>query len=105
VRYEFVVATVYVASKFMKNKDSTNVKVALPAIPPEFGVAIQDTDGVVVAYLISVAIWIPASGWFGDRFGTKRTFLFALTVFTVASALCGQAQSLVQVVAFLAAAC
>jgi EmrB/QacA subfamily drug resistance transporter len=80
--------------------DSTIVNVALPAIAREFGVAIQDTDGVVVAYLISVAIWIPASGWFGDRFGTKRTFLFALTVFTVASALCGQAQSLVQLVAF-----
>jgi EmrB/QacA subfamily drug resistance transporter len=100
VRYEFVVATVYVASMFMNIMDSTIVNVALPAIAREFGVAIQDTDGVVVAYLISVAIWIPASGWFGDRFGTKRTFLFALTVFTVASALCGQAQSLVQLVAF-----
>jgi len=36
-------------------------------------------------------VWIPASGWIGDRFGTKRIFLLALFVFTVASALCGLA--------------
>jgi EmrB/QacA subfamily drug resistance transporter len=97
---ELVVAAVYVVSMFMNIMDSTIVNVALPAIAREFGVAIQATDGVVVSYLISVAVWIPASGWLGDRFGTKRTFLFALAVFTVGSALCGQAQSLLQLVVF-----
>jgi EmrB/QacA subfamily drug resistance transporter len=45
-------------------------------------------------------VWIPASGWIGDKFGTKRTFLFALAMFTTASALCGQAHGLGELVAF-----
>ena len=40
---------------------------------------------IVLGYLLSLAVWIPASGWIGDRFGTKRTFLFALAMFTLAS--------------------
>ena len=55
---------------------------------------------IVVGYLLSLATCIPASGWLGDRFGTKRTFLSALAVFAIASALCGVAQSLGQLVAF-----
>jgi EmrB/QacA subfamily drug resistance transporter len=97
---EFVVAVLYVASMFINILDSTIVNVALPAMAREFGVAVQATDGVVVSYLISVAVWIPASGWLGDRFGTKRVFLIALGIFTAASALCGQAQSLGELVAF-----
>jgi EmrB/QacA subfamily drug resistance transporter len=58
------------------------------------------TESVVVAYLVSLAVFIPASGWLGDRFGTKRIFLTALALFVGASALCGQAQSLEQLVAF-----
>jgi EmrB/QacA subfamily drug resistance transporter len=56
-------------------------------------------DGIVVAYLVSLAVVIPASGWLGDRFGSKRVFLSALTLFTVASALCGLAQSYDQLIA------
>jgi EmrB/QacA subfamily drug resistance transporter len=97
---ELVVAVLYVASMFLNILDSTIVNVALPAMAREFGVAVQATDGVVVSYLISVAVWIPASGWLGDRFGTKRIFLLALAIFTLASALCGQAQTLVELVAF-----
>ena len=43
----------------------------------------------MTGYLLSLAVWIPASGWIGDRYGTKRTFLVALGVFMLGSALCG----------------
>ncbi|MBV9170071.1 MAG: DHA2 family efflux MFS transporter permease subunit [Chloroflexi bacterium] len=97
---EVVVAIVYVVSMFLNIMDSTIVNVALPAISREFDVPVHATDGVVVAYLISVAIWIPAAGWVGDRFGTKRTFLLALLIFTSASAACGLAANLSQLVTF-----
>ena len=53
----------------------------------------------MVAYLVSLAVIIPAAGWVGDRWGSKRTFLFALGLFSLASALCGLAQTLNQLVA------
>src|SRR5207253_8304058 len=57
-------------------------------------------DGVVVGFLVSLAVFIPASGWLGDRFGTRRVFLAALVIFTIASALCGLAQDFGQLVGF-----
>ncbi|MEI8240263.1 MAG: MDR family MFS transporter [Actinomycetota bacterium] len=51
-------------------------------------------------YTLSLAVWIPTSGWLGDRFGTKRTFLFALAAFTVGSAACGFASTIGQLIAF-----
>src|SRR5712691_12608525 len=50
-------------------------------------------------YLLSPAIWIPASGWIGDRVGTKKAFLFALIVFTTSSALCGVAWNIQSLIA------
>jgi EmrB/QacA subfamily drug resistance transporter len=93
-----IVGAVYVSAMFMSIMDSTIVNVALPALAHQFSVLAPQTDGVVVGYLVSLAVWIPASGWIGDRFGTKRTFLFALGLFTVASFACGFSQSLLQLV-------
>src|ERR1700760_3191339 len=50
--------------------------------------------------LLTLAVIIPSSGWIGDRFGTRRTFIIALVLFTVASALCGLSGSLTQLVIF-----
>ncbi len=96
----YVVAAVYVAAMLMNTLDATIVNVALATLGREFGVPATSTEAVVVGYLVSLAVFIPASGWLGDRFGTKRVFLAALALFVVASALCGQAQSLEQLVAF-----
>ena len=87
-----IIGTIYVVAMFMTVMDATIVYVALPAIARGFDIGAPATDGVVVGYLVSLAVWIPASGWVGDRFGTKRTFVFAITLFTVASALCGLSQ-------------
>jgi len=95
-----VVAVVYVCGMIMNSLDSTIVNVALATLSREFDVTPAAIESVVIGYLVSLAIFIPASGWLGDRFGTKRIFLTALLIFTIASALCGMAQSLNQLVAF-----
>src|SRR5205807_7025141 len=91
---------VYVAAMFMTIMDVTIVNVALPRLGRSFGVEATHVDTVVVGYLVSLAVFIPASGWLGDRFGTKRVLLTAIAIFTGASALCGLAQSLTQLVLF-----
>jgi EmrB/QacA subfamily drug resistance transporter len=83
----------------MTGVDMQIVNVALPTLSSDFGAPLSDVQWTVIAYVLTLAVVIPASGWIGDRLGTKRTFLFALALFTVASALCGAAQSLPQLIA------
>ncbi|GHO80515.1 MFS transporter [Ktedonobacter sp. SOSP1-85] len=94
------VSVVFVAAMFMSIMDSTVVNVALPALSRQFNVTGTAIDAIVVGYLVSLAVIIPVSGWLGDRVGTKRIFVSALVLFTVASALCGLATSLPMLVAF-----
>ncbi len=94
------VAIVYVAAQFMSIMDSTIVNVALPTLRIRFNVPGASIDAVVVGYLVSLAVFIPVSGWLGDRWGSKRVFLVALAIFSLASALCGLAGSFGQLVAF-----
>lgn len=95
---QVAVCVCYVAAMFMNGMDATIVNVALPAIAAEFGVPPSATSAVNVGYLVSLAVCIPVSGWLGDRFGTKRVFLSAFGVFVLASALCGVAAELPQLV-------
>ena len=95
--YQSTVATVFVVAMFIDIMDGTIVNTALPAIGKDLHHGTpSDLAWIVLGYLMSLAIWIPASGWLGDRFGTKKIFLFALLMFTVASALCGTADSINQ---------
>lgn len=83
----------------MTAMDMQIVNVALPTLSHDFQAPLSDVQWTVIAYVLTLAVVIPASGWIGDKFGTKRTFLFALALFTLASALCGAAQSLPQLIA------
>ena len=94
------VCIVFVTAMFMSIMDTTIVNVALPSLGRQLGVANTSIDAVVVAYLVSLAVVMPASGWLGDRWGTKRIFLLALALFSIASALCGLAGSFVMLVIF-----
>ncbi len=94
------VSIVFVAAMFMSIMDSTIVNVALPSLSRQFNAIGTSIDAVVVGYLVSLAIIIPASGWLGDKLGTKRVFLSALALFTLASALCGLAPNLPLLIAF-----
>ena len=94
------VAIAYVTALFMTAVDMQIVNVALPTLSRAFSSPLTDVQWTVIAYLLTLAVVIPASGWIGDRVGTKRTFLFALALFTAASALCGLATSLMQIILF-----
>src|SRR5260370_28678838 len=95
-----VVGVVFVSAMFMSIMDATIVNVALPTIGRDFKVSPTAVDSISIAFLVSLAVFIPASGWLGDRLGGKRVLLAAIAVFTAASALCGLASSLGELVAF-----
>ncbi|MFW2381654.1 MAG: DHA2 family efflux MFS transporter permease subunit [Acidimicrobiales bacterium] len=90
---------VYIVGLSMTIIDGTAVNVALPTLARQFGVASTDIEWVALAYLLTLAAVIPAAGWLGDRFGTKRMFLTALTLFVIGSMFCGASQSLAQLIA------
>jgi EmrB/QacA subfamily drug resistance transporter len=97
---KIAVGIVFVSAMFMNIMDITIVNVALPTIGRDFHIAPTAVDGIVIAYLVSLAVFIPASGWLGDRFGGKRVLLTAIVVFTLGSALCGLAQNMTELVLF-----
>ena len=100
ISQKVAVGAVFVAAMFMNIMDVTIVNVALPTIGRDFHVRPDAVDTVAIGYLVSLAVFIPASGWLGDRFGGKRILLMSIVIFTGASALCGAAGSLGQLVAF-----
>jgi EmrB/QacA subfamily drug resistance transporter len=97
-----VVSVVFVACMFINIMDGTVVNVALPTLSRYFAVPIGSVSGVVTGYLVTLAVAMPVSGWIGDRFGARNTLLASIALFTAASALCGLATSLPELVAFRA---
>jgi EmrB/QacA subfamily drug resistance transporter len=100
ISQKVAIGVVFVAAMFMSILDTTIVNVALPTIGRDFKVSATAVDSISIAFLVSLAVFIPASGWLGDRFGGKRVLLAAIVVFTAASAACGLANSLAELVAF-----
>jgi EmrB/QacA subfamily drug resistance transporter len=100
IEYKYLVGIVFVFGLFMDLLDMTITNVAIPTLSKEFGAATTTIEWVVTGYLLSLAIFIPVSGWAGDRFGTKRVFMFALSVFTISSLLCGIAWDINALIAF-----
>ncbi|TXC68030.1 DHA2 family efflux MFS transporter permease subunit [Sphingomonas ginsenosidivorax] len=92
LKYKVAIVTVF--ALFVDLLDLTTVNLASPTLRREFGASIGLAQLAVTAYVVTVAIVMPASGWAADRFGAKRTFLFSLAVFTLGSALCGAAWSM-----------
>lgn len=95
-----VVPVMFVATFFLVVMDGAITTVALPSIARQFGVSAAGTDSVAVVYPVCVGITIPLSGWLGDRFGGKPVLIGAMGLFTLASALCGIAGGLGQLVLF-----
>lgn len=79
---------------FMEFIDGTVIATALPDMAKSFGVQAVDLNIGISAYLITLAVLIPASGWIADRFGARKVFTLALAIFTLASVLCGLSESL-----------
>jgi EmrB/QacA subfamily drug resistance transporter len=99
---KLVVGAVFVSSMFLNIMDATVVNVALPTLSRYFAVPVASVSGVVTAYLVTLAVAMPVSGWVGDRFGARSVLLGAIGLFTAASALCGVATSLPELVVFRA---
>ena len=79
---------------FMEFIDGTVIATALPDMAKSFGVPAVDLNIGISAYLITLAVLIPASGWIADRFGARKIFTLALAIFTLASVLCGLSTTL-----------
>jgi EmrB/QacA subfamily drug resistance transporter len=79
---------------FMENMDSTVIATSLPAIAADIGTSPIALKLALTAYLVSLAIFIPISGWMGDKFGAKRVFRAAIAVFVLGSIACAAANSL-----------
>ncbi|WP_374954375.1 MFS transporter [Rathayibacter sp. AY1D2] len=78
----------------MENLDATIVTTAAPAIAADLGVDSAAVSITVTAFLLTVAVLIPASGWLSERFGVRRVFTTAIAVFTLASLLCALSPTL-----------
>ncbi|WP_233265351.1 MFS transporter [Leifsonia sp. AG29] len=87
-------ALLVAATFFMENLDGTIIQTAAPAMARDFGAAPADISVAMVAYLLAVAVGIPATGWLSQRFGIRWVLLTAIAVFTVASLLCAVAPTL-----------
>src|SRR5215467_8893474 len=83
---------------FMQTLDSTIVNTALPAMAVSLGESPLRMQSVVIAYALTMAMLIPASGWLADRLGTKRVFFAAIALFTFGSLLCAYSHTLTELV-------
>src|SRR5215475_3732244 len=84
---------------FMQNLDSTIIATALPTIANSLGESPLRLNVAITCYLLSLAVFIPISGWTADRFGARRVFSLAIVVFTLGSIACGMSNSLAALVA------
>ncbi|MFT4174042.1 MAG: multidrug transporter subunit MdtD [Rhodocyclaceae bacterium] len=83
----------------MQMLDSTIVNTALPSIASDLKASPLKMEMVVISYMLTVALLMPASGWMADRFGIRRLFITAIALFTLGSVLCAQSHNLGQLVA------
>ena len=79
---------------FMESMDTTILNTAIPAIAAALHVTVLNMKAVMASYTLSLAVFIPISGWMADRFGTRRVFAAAIGVFTLGSFLCGISTSI-----------
>jgi EmrB/QacA subfamily drug resistance transporter len=94
-----LVPLVVACALFMQSLDSTVIATALPTIARELGESPLRLNVAITCYLLSLAVFIPISGWVADRFGARRVFTGAIVVFTLGSIACGMANSLMALVA------
>ncbi|CAN5709088.1 MFS transporter [soil metagenome] len=85
---------------FLQNLDTSVMATALPSIAQSLDVEPLHLNLAITSYLLSLAVFLPISGWCAERFGPRRVFCFAIACFSVGSALCGLSNSLGSLVAF-----
>src|SRR3954469_24748778 len=88
------IALIVASSMFMEQVDATVLATALPTMARDFDVSPPAMSIALTSYLLSLAIFIPASGKIADRFGSRTVFRSAIALFVIGSLLCAQATSL-----------
>lgn len=83
---------------FMDALDSTIINTAVPTIARSLAVAPVNLKIALISYLMSMAIFIPISGWIADKYGVRTTFIIAVTLFTISSFWCGFAETLFELI-------
>src|SRR4030088_2724700 len=94
-----IVPLIVAVALFMENMDSTVIATSLPAIAADLGTSPLTLKLAVTSYLLSLAVFIPVSGWTADRFGARTVFRSAIAVFMLGSIGCALSTSLSQFVA------
>src|SRR5271157_1542343 len=87
--YKWLVLVNIMVGTFMAVLDSTIVNVGLTNIMNSFGTSVDKIEWIMTAYMLVMAVMLPASGWIADHFGYKRSYFTALLFFTLGSLLCG----------------
>jgi EmrB/QacA subfamily drug resistance transporter len=90
---ERLIPLIVAAALFMENMDSTVIATSLPAIAADIGTSPLTLKLAITSYLLSLAVFIPASGWTADRFGARMVFSIAIGVFMVGSIGCALSSS------------
>ncbi len=97
---KFILLFIVAAATFLDRLDLTIVNIALPQLAHIFNVPITTLDWISNSFLIALACFIPISGWVGERYGLKKTFIFATVLFTLGTLLCALSFNLVSMVIF-----
>ncbi|HEX4023448.1 MAG TPA: DHA2 family efflux MFS transporter permease subunit [Steroidobacteraceae bacterium] len=98
-RLRLLIPSVVAIAFLMEQLDSTIITTAIPYMARSLATTPVRMNLAVTSYVLTLAVFIPLSGWFADRFGARRIFVLALAIFTVGSALCGLADSFAMLVA------
>src|SRR3954470_9806779 len=93
-----IVPLIVAVALFMENMDSTVIATSLPAIAADIGTSPLALKLAITSYLISLAVFLPVSGWTADRFGARTVFRIAILVFISGSIGCALSGSLTQFV-------
>jgi len=96
---EFLAPMIVGCALFMEMLDATVISTALPAMAKSLGEDPIKLNLAITSYLLSLAVFIPISGWMADRFGARTIFRTAIIIFTIGSVFCGLSNSLPELVA------
>src|SRR5258708_27212233 len=89
--HKIIIPLIVACALFMENLDSTVISTALPAISIDLREDPIALKLALTSYLLTLAVFIPVSGWMADRFGARTVFRVAIVIFTMGSALCASA--------------
>ena len=94
MKHDRLVPMIVAVALFMDNMDSTVIATSLPAIAADIGTSPLTLKLAVTSYLLSLAVFIPMSGWTADRFGARTVFRAAIAVFVLGSIGCALSSSI-----------